>query len=222
MAEVKWSAVADTKATPIAADTGLLIDSDDGVSKKFLLGNVPLTGNIELKALATGLLKNTTTTGTPSIAVAGTDYQAPLTAGTDYIIPITTPASLADGASCHGQKFYAAANETLVAGEQVRIHSNGKMAKGKGDAAATMPIVATVLVGGNEDDTITCSTHGVFVRNDTWPSFTVGAQVFASAATAGALTNTAPSTSGHKAQVRGVAFTSKIVLFGQFEYGDVL
>lgn len=33
-----------------------------------------------LAGLATGLLKNTTTTGVPSIAVAGTDYQTPITA----------------------------------------------------------------------------------------------------------------------------------------------
>lgn len=34
---------------------------------------------VALSGLATGLLKNTTTTGVPSIAVAGTDYQAPIT-----------------------------------------------------------------------------------------------------------------------------------------------
>lgn len=34
-----------------------------------------------LSGLATGILKNTTTTGVPSIAVAGTDYQVPITAG---------------------------------------------------------------------------------------------------------------------------------------------
>lgn len=59
-------------------------------------------------ALATGILKNTTTTGAHSIAVAGTDYQAPIgtisglakgnganaltdaVAGTDYVAPGTT------------------------------------------------------------------------------------------------------------------------------------
>jgi hypothetical protein len=36
-----------------------------------------LTDEYSLGALATGIVKNTTTTGVPSIAVAGTDYQAP-------------------------------------------------------------------------------------------------------------------------------------------------
>ena len=39
-----------------------------------------------LAGLATGILKNTTSTGVPTIAVAGTDYQAPLTAGTGVAI----------------------------------------------------------------------------------------------------------------------------------------
>ena len=39
-----------------------------------------------LAGLATGILKNTTSSGVPTIAVAGTDYQAPLTAGTGVAI----------------------------------------------------------------------------------------------------------------------------------------
>jgi hypothetical protein len=44
--------------------------------------NATVVGKINgvaLSGLATGILKNTTTTGVPSIAVAGTDYQAPIT-----------------------------------------------------------------------------------------------------------------------------------------------
>lgn len=37
---------------------------------------------VALSGLATGILKNTTTTGVPSIAVAGTDYEVPLTFST--------------------------------------------------------------------------------------------------------------------------------------------
>jgi hypothetical protein len=53
-----------------------------------LTGDVTSVGNatavvkingISLAGLSSGLLKNTTTTGVPSIAVAGTDYQAPIT-----------------------------------------------------------------------------------------------------------------------------------------------
>ncbi|MES2287366.1 MAG: hypothetical protein V4547_16860 [Bacteroidota bacterium] len=55
-----------------------------------LTGDVTSSGNATtvvkingttLSGLATGILKNTTTTGVPSIAVAGTDYQVPISAG---------------------------------------------------------------------------------------------------------------------------------------------
>lgn len=41
--------------------------------------NANLSAEFALGSLATGILKNTTTTGTPTIAVAGTDYESPLT-----------------------------------------------------------------------------------------------------------------------------------------------
>jgi len=43
--------------------------------------NGSLTNEFALSSLATGILKNTTTTGIPTIAIAGTDYQVPITAG---------------------------------------------------------------------------------------------------------------------------------------------
>lgn len=77
-----WTA--DTKISSMTEDTAPAATAvvpivTGGVNKKAALGNIPLTGNIELKALATGILKNTTTSGTPSIAAAGTDYVAPWT-----------------------------------------------------------------------------------------------------------------------------------------------
>lgn len=47
-----------------------------------------------MSALATGLVKNTTSTGVQSIASAGTDYQTPLTAGVDYLAPNGSGAGL--------------------------------------------------------------------------------------------------------------------------------
>lgn len=70
MADTKISALT-AKDIPVAADVAVIVDSNGGANKKILIGNIPLTGNIELKALATGILKNNTGTGTPSIAVAG-------------------------------------------------------------------------------------------------------------------------------------------------------
>lgn len=76
MAEAKWS-TKDLKGTGVPADLTLIIDSVSGENQRLALDDIPLTGNAELKALATGILKNTTTTGTPSIAAAETDYTSP-------------------------------------------------------------------------------------------------------------------------------------------------
>lgn len=46
-----------------------------------LSATVTKINGTSLAGLSTGILKNTTTTGVPSIAVAGTDYQVPITAG---------------------------------------------------------------------------------------------------------------------------------------------
>lgn len=70
MADTKISAL-DTKTTPIAADlTNILDSAASNADKKMRLDTIPLAGNAELKALTTGLLKNTTTTGALSIAAA--------------------------------------------------------------------------------------------------------------------------------------------------------
>lgn len=47
-----------------------------------LTTTVSKINGVSLAGLSTGLLKNTTATGVPSIAVAGTDYQSPLVSGT--------------------------------------------------------------------------------------------------------------------------------------------
>ena len=87
-----------------------------------LTGDVTSVGNTatvvkingtSLAGLSTGILKNTTSTGVPTIAVAGTDYQAPLTltttgtgaatlSGTTLNIPIVTAVSSTDASTLSG------------------------------------------------------------------------------------------------------------------------
>lgn len=57
--------------------------------------NSTLTNEQALSALATGIVKNTTTTGVLSIAIAGTDYQAPATTFAGYGISDTSANFLA-------------------------------------------------------------------------------------------------------------------------------
>lgn len=94
--------------------------------------NASLSNEQALASLATGIVKNTTTTGVLSIAAAGTDYQAPIgtisgiakgnganaltaaVAGTDYQSPIGTISGIAKGnganaltAATAGTDYYA-------------------------------------------------------------------------------------------------------------------
>jgi hypothetical protein len=127
-----------------------------------LTGDVTSVGNIasvvgingvSLAALTTGILKNTTTTGVASIAVAGTDYQAPITltttgsgsatlSGTTLNIPTistTVNASSISGTVTvlnggTGQTTIAGIQAILgLAGTKVAIGANaGKTSQGSG------------------------------------------------------------------------------------------
>lgn len=63
---------------------------------------------VAFSGLATGLLKNTTTTGVPSIAVAGTDYALPNANTTGSAATLTTPRTIA------GVSFNGSANITIA------------------------------------------------------------------------------------------------------------
>jgi hypothetical protein len=67
--------------TALGLGTAAVISSSAGgdLSGTLPSPTVAKINGTSLAGLATGLLKNTTSTGVPSIAVAGTDYQAPLT-----------------------------------------------------------------------------------------------------------------------------------------------
>lgn len=81
---------ASSGATPAPVGATYITQTADGT----------LTNEQALGALATGLLKNTTTTGVLSIAVAGTDYETPITAGTGLTDSTNTfTANLSTGVS---------------------------------------------------------------------------------------------------------------------------
>ena len=67
-----------SNATTAVNFTGNLVGDVTGTQGATVVGKV---NGVSLAGLATGLLKNTTSTGVPSIAVAGTDYLAPAGSG---------------------------------------------------------------------------------------------------------------------------------------------
>ena len=159
------------KTVPVGGDSVVIIDSADGLNKKITLGTIPLTGNAELKALTTGILKNTTTSGTPSIATAGTDYAVPVTA---------TLANLAySGSPITGKNIEA--SSTMAFGDVVVLVNRGandvpcyRLAKADSDDSNLYPAVAMCV----EATGIVSGATGAFLlagfaRNDAWTAMTM-------------------------------------------------
>lgn len=82
----QWDSTGSDKRTPFILQQSISFAPTGDVSALGGSGVSSLTpaltihaiNGVSLSGLATGLLKNTTTTGAPSIATAGTDYQAPI------------------------------------------------------------------------------------------------------------------------------------------------
>jgi hypothetical protein len=119
-----------------------------------LTGDVTSVGNAStvlkingtsLAGLSTGILKNTTTTGVPTIAVAGTDYQAP--------ISLTTTGSGA--ATLSGNTLnIPSVSSTVNAGS-----ISGTVAVANGGTGATT-LSSGALLKGNGTNAITTATAG--------------------------------------------------------------
>jgi hypothetical protein len=88
--------------------------------------------------------------------------------------------------------------------------SDGKWWKAKADAYATTPAqrMALASISANASGTLLIEGN---VRNDTWAL--AANKVYLSAATAGAMTTTQPSTTGNQIQTLGTAKTSTTLHF---------
>ncbi len=94
------------------------------------------------------------------------------------------------------------AGETLAFGEVCYLKSDGKLWKADADATTTMPGLFMALATISADAAGDFLLYG-FVRDDSW-AWTVGAAIYVSA-TAGALTETAPTGAGDQVQKVGYA-----------------
>lgn len=123
------------------------------------------------------------------------DVQFQSAPGSDADVSGNTSSGTVTGASAFGQALY--------------MQSDGTWALAKADAESTMPVAAitTTAATGNQK----VLTYG-YARNDSW-DWTVGGLVYASDATAGALTQTAPTASGSQVQVVGVATHADRIFF---------
>ncbi|MCP5004122.1 MAG: hypothetical protein GY941_09305, partial [Planctomycetes bacterium] len=118
-----------------------------------------LSNEFALGTLATGVLKNTTTTGIPTIAVEGTDYYGP--SGTD--IPVTdggtgrSTSTTAYGVICAG---------TTAAGVQQTVASAGTSGQVlTSNGASALPTFQASAAGGDVTASSTL-TDNALVRGD--------------------------------------------------------
>jgi hypothetical protein len=103
------------------------------------------------------------------------------------------------------------AGENLVFGEICYFKSDGKLWKSDADATTTMPVRAMSLATISGDAVGVFAKRG-YVRNDAW-NLTVGGDVYASAATTGGISQTAPSGSGDQVQIIAYAHSADVVYF---------
>lgn len=156
-----------------------------------------LSAEQALAALATGLVKVTTTTGVLSTAVLNTDYVPPLTAahGSDDTYTGQTISGLNAGA-------------TIAQWEAVYLDSSSTWQLADANGSGTYPARGLAVAAYVNTNPAIILVHGT-VRNDAW-AWTPGGTIYLSG-TAGALTQTAPSTSGDKVQQVGFALTADII-----------
>lgn len=101
----------DAKGRITAASNGSAGGTDiSGASYITKVAETNLSNEFALGSLATGLLKNTTTTGVPTIAVAGTDYEVPLTASQSITRTSNNFTLTNDSASPGNLRYYGTNN----------------------------------------------------------------------------------------------------------------
>ncbi len=106
------------------------------------------------------------------------------------------------------------AGENLVIGNVCYLNSSSKLMKADADAIATSSAQFIALGTINTDATGTVGLPGGFLRDDSGYNFgTVGGLVYLDTATAGAVTQTAPSGADDVIQIIGVAYSADKLWF---------
>ena len=127
------------------------------------------------------------------------------TSNTDYLPPTNPQAIIGSSLATSGYSGLSIPGTSLTAGSVYYFGASG-LALAKADSATTMGGVCIAV------STTACTVIGVY-RYASTQSWTVGGSIYVSGASAGALTQTAPSTSGHIVQKVGKALAADTILF---------
>jgi hypothetical protein len=115
--------------------------------------------------------------------------------------------------TAEGPKTNLTAGASLVFGDVCYMGSDGKMEKGDADAVATAFCWVIALATIAEDSAGSFALPGCFVRDDSWNWTSIGQPVYLDTATAGGLTQTAPSGADDVIQIIGIAVTADVIFF---------
>lgn len=130
--------------------------------------------------------------------------------GIGEFLSLLTAAPSADHWSGLGES--RTAGENVALGDLCYLKSDGKLWKAKADSATTMPCQWIALA------TISADAAGQFMRlgnvhlHTKAPGWTVGARLYVSAATAGAIATSPVSTAGHLSQIIGTCGDASDIL----------
>ena len=171
---------------------------------------VTLTGAL-VRSGAHSLTITTSNTTSVTLPTSGTlmanlvedtspDLGGNLTLGAYNILYTAAPVS---DTTFSGRYVSMTAGENVVFGELCYVKSDGKLWKTDANSASTMPGLFIAAATISADAAGNFIMPGSFIRNDAW-TWTVGGAIYASG-TAGAMTQTAPSTSGDTVQKVGIA-----------------
>ena len=120
-----------------------------------------------------------------------------------------------------GIVFSFIAGATLAIGDVVYMGTGGKVLKADANQVTTMPAIGICVSAGSDGNACDVLVQGIMHDTSAFPTFTVGADVFVSAAATGAVVDTAPSGSGDTVQKIGVALHADMVYFN-FNTTEVL
>ena len=120
----------------------------------------------------------------------------------------------ADGKYVPIKQIVGTAGTNLAYGETIYFQAaDSKWEKIDANAeASTKPLAGIVIVAGNENAAITVMLEG-FIREDDWNWTAPGAPLFASAATAGGLVETAPAGSADCIRIMGHVIDANTIYF---------
>ena len=120
------------------------------------------------------------------------------------------PESPASDHTAGGVKVNMTAGETLVVGDVLYFKSDGKVWKADANATSAYPAMGLAMTAVSANATVEVLLYGI-ARDDTW-AWTVGGVLYLSA-TVGTMTQTAPTGSGTRVQVIGVATHADRIFF---------